>query len=45
MLGSTLLSALSYSVAYENCSLEVWEDENIGSGIKEAVEAFEEETG
>ncbi len=45
VLSSTLLSALSYSVAYANCSLEVWEDENKGTGIKEAVETFEEETG
>ena len=41
VLGSTLLSTLSCSAAYAKCSLEVWEDENKGSGIKEAVEAFE----
>lgn len=26
---------------HANCSLEVWEDENKGTGIKEAVETFE----
>ncbi|MBQ8023742.1 MAG: extracellular solute-binding protein [Succinivibrio sp.] len=48
LLSLTLLSALlstNLPVSYAQCSLEVWEDENKGNGIKEAVAAFEEETG
>ena len=41
---STILSTL-IPVSYAQCSLEVWEDENKANGIKEAVSAFEEETG
>lgn len=44
VLNATLLTTLSSFSAYANCSLEVWEDENKGSGIEKAIEAFQKET-